>query len=282
MTRIAIVSDIHGNHVAFEAVVQNIGTQNIDKVVVAGDLVGRGPQGSRVIEHVQRLGWETIRGNHEDYMLGFLRREVPENWWHEDVWAASRWMAAEVAGHEAYMDSLPMSTTLPGLHVLHGSPRSINEGIGKWTSLEDRRAFLDAVEEPILVCAHTHRTMNVKVGEGSIVNVGSVGMPFNGNWRAQYAIFDDEGGQWETSFIAVEYEREAFYKVYETSGFLEEGKITALLLKMEVEAARPFLVPFLRWANASALEPTPANLETFLEDYNPEDPLRIRSRPAGM
>ena len=282
MTRLAIVSDIHGNHVAFEAVVEHIATQNIDEVIVAGDLVGRGPQGSRVIEHVKRLGWETIRGNHEDYILGFLRREVPENWWHEDVWAASRWMAAEASAHEDYIDSLPLNTVRPGLHILHGSPRSINEGIGKWTSIEDRRAFVEAVEEPILVCAHTHRTMNMDVDGRKIVNVGSVGMPFNGNWKAQYAIFDDEGDRWEVTFPEVEYDREVFYDIYDSSGFLKEGKITARLLKMEVEAARPFLVPFLRWIGASGLEPVQSNLETFLRDYNPEDPLRLKARPAGM
>lgn len=273
MTRLAILSDIHGNAFAFEAVVEDIARQQVDEVIVAGDLVGRGPQGSRIVERVQSLGWPSIRGNHEDYLLGFIHRQVPEAWWSQDIWAASRWMAEETRAHAAWMDALPFSAARPGLRVVHGSPRSNSEGIGSWTSDEDLRAFLDAVEEPVLVCAHTHRRLHAELEGGTIVNIGSVGLPFNGDWRAQYAIFDDGAGAWQVEFRQIEYDRPGLLRLYDTSGFLREGLITAELLKKEVEEARPYLVPFLKWARGKDLDPDRDSLDTFLSLYDPTLPL---------
>lgn len=282
MSRIAVLADIHGNVPALEAVLADIAAQEVDEVLVGGDLVGRGPEGTRVVERIAGLGVAVIGGNHEDYLLGFRRREVPEEWLHAEQWAASRWMAAELSDEAAaWIDGLPFSVvaeTAPDLRLVHGTPASNQEGIGPWTREDEIDRYLEAVAEPLLVCAHTHRPLERRRGGRLVVNVGSVGLPFNRDRRAQYAVFEQCGGSrrdgWEVELRQVDYDRQRIFDIYESSGFLAEGGVTARLLAMELEHATPLLVPFLKWAEVKGVEPAEEALGAFLDFHRPEDSLR--------
>jgi predicted phosphodiesterase len=277
MSRIAVLADIHANPFALEAVIDDLDDRHIDEVMVGGDLVGRGPHGSAVVERIADLDWRTIRGNHEDYVLSFRRRDVPDDWLVADKWSASRWMAEEIDDrHAEFIDSLPFSAraeTDDDLRLFHGSPRSYNEGIGHWTSQGTLREHFESIDESLLVCAHTHRPLQRELDDGLVVNVGSVGLPFNGDPRAQYAIFERPSGgeDWEVEFCQVPYDRDPMCESYETTGFLESGGITAHILLRELEEARPFLVPFLKWAEIEEVEPTFERFDAFLTVYDPEE-----------
>lgn len=281
MTRIAVISDIHGNVPALEAVLEDLASVGADEVLVGGDLVGRGPQGTEVVRRIAGLGWSTIRGNHEEYLLEFRRGDVPSAWLHAEEWSAARWMASELGEDEArWIAALPFSLTAevaPGLRLVHGTPRSTREGIGPW--LSDRRLgeHWAEVEEPVLVCAHTHRPLHREVDGGLVVNVGSVGLPFNGDRRAQYALFETSGagtdGGWRVELRQVAYDRDRIFRIYEETGFLARGGVTARLLRMELEHAAPVLVPFLKWAERRGVEPAETELDPFFEDYTPGQPL---------
>lgn len=278
MTRVAVLADIHGNIPALEAVVEDIASQGVDEVLVGGDLVGRGPQGSQVVRRIRQLGWPSVRGNHEDYLLTFRRGEVPPDWLEADEWSASRWMAAELEDSDIpYLESLPFSVRsqeLPHLHLVHGSPEANNDGIGPWTSVPRMRQLLDAIDESILVCAHTHRPLHQQFSHGHVVNVGSVGLPFNGDRRAQYSIFEDLAKDTSIEFRQVEYDLDSTLKIYESSGFLDSGGVTARLLMLELENAQPFLVPFLQWASSLGHQPVEDQIESFRRFYDPDEPIR--------
>lgn len=275
MTKIAVISDIHGNVPALEAVIADIDSQRVDEVLVGGDLVGRGPQGSSVVQHIVALRWPCIRGNHEDYLLQFRRQQIPDGWLEADEWAASRWMAAELSDSDiAYLDSLPFSLTSrlePRLRLVHGSPRSNNEGLGPWTSDEELEEHFESVAESLLVCAHTHRPLTHEFDAGMVINVGSVGLPFNGDRRAQYVIFDIDGPDVAVDFRRVEYDLRRTLDIYESTGFLGEGGVTAQLLKMELEQAAPYLVPFLYWVEAVGREPSSSQIDEFRRIYDPQE-----------
>ena len=271
--RIAVLSDIHGNVPALEAVLEDISRQGPDEVLVGGDLVGRGPEGSRVTCMIRDTGWQGVRGNHEDYLLDFRAARVPPDWLRSPAWAASRWMAAELAeGDVQYLDSLPMTITsklAPDLRLVHGSPRSHGEGLGPWSTDAELEGHAASVTEGLLVCAHTHRPMERRMPSGRIVNVGAVGLPFNRDQRAQYAIFETGGdGEWHVDFRQVPYDVSAALAVHETTGFARVGGVTAVLLRLELLHAAPFLVPFEAWARAHAQERTMESLERFLDDYD--------------
>lgn len=275
MPQIAIIADIHANLFALDAVVDDLEDLEVDEVLVAGDLVGRGPQGTAVVERIRRLGWRCVRGNHEDYLLGFCRRDIPDSWWRLEQWAASRWMARELDDEAVeFIDALPFSIRSEvdaDIEVFHGSPNSHSEGIGRWTPTSRLETLLESIDGTFLACAHTHRPLDYDGDSGRIVNVGSVGLPFNGDWRAQYALISTGDSTRHVQFRAVPYPRHRFLKFYETSGFLEEGRITARLLYMELKHARPFLVPFLKWAELTDHPPTGEHLEAFLDVYDPQE-----------
>ena len=163
MSRIAILADVHGNVPALAAVLADLEHAGADEVLVGGDLVGRGPEGSRVVRAVRERGWRSVKGNHEDYLLAFRRGEVPPEWQFDDEWSASRFMAAELSTDDARtIAALPFSITselAPELRLVHGSPRSYSEGIGPWLSSSQVADLWARVEEPVLVCAHTHRPL---------------------------------------------------------------------------------------------------------------------------
>lgn len=278
MTRVAVLADIHGNMPALEAVTEDIGAQAVDEVLVGGDLVGRGPQGSRVIERILELGWPSVRGNHEDYLVTFRRGEVPSDWLEADEWSASRWMAADLTDDDVrFIEALPFSLgsrEIPQLHLVHASPRSNNDGIGPWSSERSIRRHWDSITESVLVCAHTHRPLHQEFADGHVVNVGSVGLPFNGDRRAQYVVFEQSGGDLSMEFRQVDYDLAAILDIYESSGFLSEGGVTARLLMLELENAQPFLVPFLQWASTLNISPTEQQIAVFREFYDPEEPIR--------
>lgn len=282
--RLAILSDIHGNLPALEAVHADIQRQSVDEVLVAGDLVGRGPQGSAVVQYVRAQNWPTLKGNHEDYLLDFRHRRVPEEWWQLDQWSASRWLAAELNDDDAaFIEALPFSIQRPGLEVVHGTPMSNRHGIGSWTDDSTLRRHVAGLDANLLVCAHTHRPLIRTVDDTTVVNIGSVGLPFNRDPRAQYGLFtSSEGalqgahqdGAWQVELRQVDYDRQLIFDVYRRSGFLEAGGVTARLLHMELEHATPILVPFLSWAEASHVSPSPEQLERFLQVFEPGQSLR--------
>lgn len=278
MTRVAVLADIHGNMPALEAVIDDIATQQIDEVLVGGDLVGRGPQGSRVIQRISELGWPTVRGNHEDYLLTFRRGEVPPDWLEAEEWSASRWMAADLTDADVqYMETLPFSLRsrdLPQIHLVHASPGSNNDGIGPWTSERSIKRHFDSIAESVLVCAHTHRPLHQQFEDGHVVNVGSVGLPFNRDRRAQYVVFDSDDDEWVIQFRQVDYDLEQILEVYDSSGFLSAGGVTAKLLIMELENAQPYLVPFLQWASTLRVPPIEAQVDVFQRFYDPNEPIR--------
>ncbi len=274
---VAILADIHGNMPALRAVLEDLERVRPDEVLVGGDLVGRGPEGSRVVETVRELGWRSVRGNHEDYLLAFVRREVPEAWWEEEEWAASRWMAEELSEAAIeFIRELPESlesALAPGLRLVHGSPVSNNDGLGPWSSDRQLARHLDTIDEALLVCAHTHRSMIRELRNGRVVNVGAVGLPFNRDSRAQYGLFHYEGDGWRPELRAVDYDVSELLRIYESTGFLEQGGITAELIRLEVRAAVPFLVPFLKWARLVGATPERSQVPEFLDFYDPDEPL---------
>jgi predicted phosphodiesterase len=274
MARIAVLADVHGNLPALEAVIRDLDRLDVDEVILGGDLVGRGPQGSAVLARVRKRGWHSIRGNHEDYLLAFRSGDVPAGWLTAEVWSAARWMAAELSDQDVDdLELMPPSLrpqTMPGVHLVHGTPESNRDGIGPWTSENRMRRHLDSVEESILVCAHTHRPLEHRFADGAILNTGSVGLPFNRDRRAQYLLLEQVGNDIRAEFRAVEYDLEETVESYEKTGFLAAGGATAQLLLLELRNAAPYLVPFMAWTQSEGRDQGPDEIEGFLSVYDPD------------
>ncbi len=172
--RVALISDLHSNLPALDAVFAHIDGHGIDRVVCLGDIVDLGPQPNEVVQRLRERGVTCIRGNHDsldDEPVVPVLREI-EQWTAEVMTAANR----------AWLDALPheLRPDVGGLDLLcvHGAPSGIDHGIvpGMTAAALDERLADTAFD--VVACGHTHVQLIRRVGARTVVNVGSTSMPF--------------------------------------------------------------------------------------------------------
>lgn len=289
--RLAILADVHGNLPALEAVLQDIQEQGVDRVVVNGDSVNRGPESVLVMRTLQRVPHDAVMGNHDDVMLMIVeRRGVDVDPWYLDPFWRSAKLAAEEVQAAGLLDSIrAMPLTLrieekgaPSLLISHGSPRHYREGFGSQTTPEIISEITQEHPADVLVGSHTHRPYQATWGRYTVLNTGSVGSPFTGDPRAQYLILTLQGGRWVPDFRRVPYDRARALAAYETTGFLEKGGLSATIFREELRHARSFIVPFLMWCEEEHLERSPKKWEEYRRMRAsrfalPAEPVSVRS-----
>lgn len=240
MTRIAILADIHGNLPAFEAVQKDIAQVAPDRVIINGDVLNRGPQSIECLHAVRATGWPLLYGNHEEYAMKRRGPEVPEEW-QVPFFNPFQQVADALTLDEAlFINALPrlMSVVVPGLpalHITHGSPVALNDGLGPWLNEDDLRQRTSMIPEPILIGAHTHRPFDQRVDDCWVLNCSAVGVPYNGDPCAQYLVLTGKDGVWQAEFRTVPYDRARTYAAYESTGALDY--VINHVFKYELETA---------------------------------------------
>jgi putative phosphoesterase len=256
--RIAVLADIHGNLTALEAVLADLQPVHPDGLIVAGDMV-IGPNSVEVLHRLQDLHAWMIRGNNEDYLLRFADGAAPE-WWHSaHQWAPIRWVYRQMDSQTLpIIRSLPAHCviTRPGkdsIRVVHGSLENSSEHLYPGYGSEALSRDLARIDEPVLVCGHTHIPWR-ETRDGCLAfNPGSVGVPLNGVTGAQYALMNWKGDCWELEFRLVKYDLSRVRREYEKTGFLEEGGAFAKAFLLEVEHGRNFTLRFLDYAHQQVI-----------------------------
>jgi len=198
--RVAILSDIHGNLTAFDAVVADIKTAAPDLVFHGGDLAGGGSCPSDIIDQIRHLGWQGVMGN-GDQML--CRPESLEEFAAQSssppaLWASVREMAAatrDLLGTEqlSWLERLPIAIASQGFAIVHATPQSCWKAAPTNASDEELCQIYGGLERPIAVFGHVH-IPSIKSLSGTLkflINTGSVGLPFDGDPRASYLLLDD-------------------------------------------------------------------------------------------
>ena len=204
--RVAVVSDIHANLVALDAVLAAVGS--IDAVWQLGDVVGYGPDPDGVVERLESIGAVGVAGNHDLAALG-----GPEiDWFNPDARAAMEWTRRRIGDRsKTWLAALPTTRDEHGMTLVHGSPRDpVWEYV---TSVPSARANLAALETPVGLHGHTHLPMAwadrdgrieaIAPGPGSsfrldggpaLLNPGSVGQPRDGDPTASWLEIDTDAG----------------------------------------------------------------------------------------
>jgi predicted phosphodiesterase len=247
LTRLAVVSDVHGNLPALEAVAAELAEASPDAVVVAGDFLTWGPFARETLDFALARGWAVIRGNAELYLVDWATPRADPRW-SDPVWyAALHELIGELADWRPRIAAWPDQLCLrfpdgPPIRVLHGSPRSHWEGMTAITPEERLIERLAGVEESLVICGHTHLATDRSVGQWRVLNPGSVGVPLDGDRRAGYMLIDALDGAWRPTWRRVE---------YDLGRLLERMRrprgVVAALVRREFETARTQLVPFRRW-----------------------------------
>jgi predicted phosphodiesterase len=186
--RIAVLCDIHGNLPALDAVLAEVELLDVDTIVVGGDVVP-GPFMAETVERLRGLGDRArfVMGNGDREVVEAFDAGPPPEPADETQfarftgWAASRLDRGQrdfLAGFEPVV-RLPVDDVGPVLFC-HGSPRSDTEIITQLTPPERLRPMLADVEEPTVVCGHTHHQFALEVDGRRVLNAGAVGMPYQG------------------------------------------------------------------------------------------------------
>ena len=216
---IALLSDIHGNRLALEAVLEDLKARPVDAAFCLGDLVGYGPEPREAIHILREAAIPTVMGNYDEgigwdkgdcgcyYATGRAR----------DIGRASYDFTASAVGEKerAFLRELPRELFVPlgetTVHLVHGSPRRINEYL---LPDRDKRTYLRlaaAERAAVLAFGHTHLAWHRKHGRVLFVNVGSVGKPKDGDPRAAYVVLHAQAqGEKPRTAVKVEVRRVAY------------------------------------------------------------------------
>jgi putative phosphoesterase len=182
--RVATLYDIHGNLPALEAVLRDVAAEDVDRVIVGGDIMP-GPMPRESLECLLdlRTPVDFIQGNGDRIVAGQMRgaepEEVPAPFREPIRWVASQLTPGDRHRLESWEKTLRLD--LPGIgRVLfcHATPRSDVELFTKLTPEDQLLRLFENQDASLVVCGHTHMQFDRKVGKVRVVNAGSVGMPF--------------------------------------------------------------------------------------------------------
>jgi len=180
--RIGIFSDMHGNAVAFEAVLAALRAEGIEQFICLGDVAATGPQPREVVQRLRELNFPVVIGNTDDHVL---TPPAPDS---DDehtirIREIDQWSAAQLSPDErAFVASFAPTVTLPladggSLLGYHGSPRSYNDILLPTTPTEKLDALRGEASATVLAGGHTHQQMLRRHHRALVVNPGSVGLP---------------------------------------------------------------------------------------------------------
>jgi putative phosphoesterase len=230
--KIAVLSDIHGNLAALDAVLAHAADRSVDLIVNLGDICSGALFPRETADRLMALSLPTIKGNHEHQVL----TQPVEQMGLSDRHAASHLRKDQLA----WLASLPATLRLSDdVLLVHGTPESdltyfletvTEAGLRPATRAEihERAGDTDAA---VVLCGHTHIPRTIRLDDGRlIVNPGSVGLPAydddrpyphvieTGSPHARYAIIDGEDGKWSAELLEVSYDWEEAARYAEAGG----------------------------------------------------------------
>jgi len=203
--RVAILSDIHGNRTAFEAVLEDLKETSPDLILHGGDLADAGPSAAEIVDHIRDRGWQGVMGNTDEMLFRpeSLEEFALQSSASASLWTAIREMAAwtrTTLGEEriAWLRTLPRIQIQDTLAIVHASPESCWQAPAPDASDDELESAYASLQQTIVVYGHIHRPYIRKLPsaenrERLIINSGSVSLSYDGDCRASYLLLDGQG-----------------------------------------------------------------------------------------
>lgn len=254
--KIAVLADIHANLAALHAVLADIETWSPDVVIVAGDIINRGPQSVECLDLILDLGthhgWRVMRGNHEDYILNYerdhSRHKGPISGLRREISRINGWTYQRLKDHLDKFASLPerIDLEIPGgiLSVLHASLRHNRDGVLNRSSDDELRQQIDPAAT-IFCVGHTHMPFIRQIDTTLLINVGAVGLPFDGDTRAAYARLTYGRQGWRARIVRVRYDLDEAVHAFRASGMIEECGAVAGIMLRELQTGQSLMFDFV-------------------------------------
>lgn len=228
--RLAIISDIHANLPALEAVYAHALKQNVEDIYCLGDLVNQNVWNNETVDFIRSRNIQCVRGNHDEG-IGNNKKKFPFSYGsrEEEKWGAEAiqyTLDNIIDGNKAFLQSLPynirINVTTCGqarsIVLAHGTPKSNQKRIYRFYKDEDMLHIMEDADADVLLIGNTHasfhkileRVIDDKPCYRHIINPGSVGYPRDGSWHACYAILhiDDQSDlRYNTGAVKVDFYR---------------------------------------------------------------------------
>ena len=235
--RIAVVSDIHGNRPAFDAVLADLRTTSPDLILHGGDLAHGGASPAEIVDRIRDLGWQGVIGNTDEMLpkpetfTDFASRSPQlQPLWDaiEEIAAAAR----EALGQErmAWLGTLPRLQMHGSMTLVHASPDTTWRAPAHGAADVDLEAVYSPLGRPVVIYGHIHQSFVRQVSGIVVANSGSVSLSYDGDTRAAYLLLDDS----RASIRRVEYDVAAEVKALRAAKLPHSAWIAKTL-----ETARP-------------------------------------------
>jgi len=220
--RIAIVSDIHGNRTAFEAVLADLRQASPDLILHGGDLADAGSSPAEVVDCIRELGWRGVAGNTDEALfrpasLAEFASQAPKL---QPLLAAIEEMAAttrEMLGEErlAWLRGMPSAEIHAPVALVHASPGNLWRAPMPEATDTELEAAYRPLGQPVAAYGHIHRPYIRRLAGLTVANSGSVSLSHDGDRRAAYLLVDDSGA----SIRRVEYDVDREIKILRSRSF---------------------------------------------------------------
>lgn len=235
--KIAVMGDIHGNLTALEACLAYAKHLRAEGFVFLGDLVVDCPDPHAVVELVRQLADQYpcwfVRGNREEKLIEHSQNP-------DDGWCASSQTGALLYTYEhlteqdmAFLSAMPKTDQLqidgcPPIRLCHSTPTQLDDVL--YPGAERTDQVLRSIEESTMLTGHSHMQFRYETNGKQLINPGSVGVPSNGQVRAQFALLHCEGERWVARMLNVEYDRDAEIARFAGSELNEMAGVWAILM----------------------------------------------------
>ena len=224
--RVAIITDIHANLLALDAVLAEIDSLGVDATYCGGDLVGYGSRPNEVCARIEQLGISTIYGNYDyaiardldDCGCAYITPHDRELGRESIEWTLRHTDQAS----KDFMRGLPFDVRFDvggrRVRLVHGSPRKVNEYLFEDKPAKTFERIAAGADCDVLAFGHTHKPWIHAYGGVLFVNCGSVGKPKDGDSRAAFALLDDG----EATIVRVPYDAAAASREVAEAGLPDE------------------------------------------------------------
>jgi len=230
--RIAILSDIHGNRTAFEAVLADLRQTAPDLILHGGDLADGGASPVEIVDRIRDLGWQGVVGNTDEMLFSpeSLQEFAKQSPTLQPLFAAIEEMALatrEALGQDrlAWLRSLPRIQIHGPMALVHASPASPWRAPVPEVSDAELESVYAPLGRPIAIYAHIHRSYIRTVSGMIVANTGSVSLSYDGDRRAAYLLLDEA----KPAIRRVEYDLDRELKALSGCGFPHADWIAKIL-----------------------------------------------------
>jgi predicted phosphodiesterase len=196
VTRIAFVSDTHGDVEAFECVIEDLEANGpFDEVLLGGDLGQGGPQPAQTIDRIRELGWLSVRGNSDDFLIGLadgmLTEDVPDS-----VRTRGEWSVEQLGSERiAYLRGLPTAIErgpfpIGRVVLVHATPWSTEDVVLPDADDVTAHRMVSEARAGLLAYGHIHTPYQRRVGTSVLMSVGAVHGSNDSDPRPAYSVVE--------------------------------------------------------------------------------------------